>query len=108
MSQLKYLVLGAILGGTAVFVGLKYHVVRANDGVYLVPKLESSFAQAYVDIRGFGVSDWNDNRMLAAAIVKAKKDNLLRESAADHIADEMGSILNRLGNAASNATQNWR
>lgn len=108
MSRLKYLVLGAILGGTAVFVGLKYHVVRSNDGFHLVPKLESSFAQAYVDIRGFGINEWNENRMLAAAIVKAKQDNLLRESAADHIADEMGSILNRLSNTATEATQNWR
>ncbi len=53
MARLGSFLVGIAVGGAAVFTGLKYHVVRANDGVHLVPKLQAQFDEAYVDIRKF-------------------------------------------------------
>ena len=85
MHRLSYLLLGAILGGGGVFCAQNYHVVRSDEGYHAVPKISATFKEAYVDIRGFGVADWAEHRALAVAIVKAKKDHLIQEPAAETV-----------------------
>jgi len=80
---------GLLVGGTLLFGAQRYHVVRASDGVYLVPKLETSFADSYVDVRLFSFADWSEHRQLTAAIIKAKKDHLLQHSAANQFRQTM-------------------
>ena len=83
MTRLSYLLLGAILGGGAMFCAQNYHIVRSDDGYHAVPKISATFTEAYVDIRGFEVAEWAQHQALAVAIVKAKKDHLLQEPAAE-------------------------
>lgn len=59
------------------FTSLKFHVVRAEDGFHLIPKMTSDFSEVYVDIRQFDLQDWDNHRSLAVAIVQAEKGYLL-------------------------------
>jgi hypothetical protein len=97
MGQISSFIGGFLVGGAAVFTGLKYHVVRANDGVHLVPKLQAQFDDAYVDIRQFTYEDWNKHRSLAVAMTQAEKGYLLQESATDSLRQSVDSVLEGLG-----------
>ena len=81
MSRISFFLAGVLIGGAAVLTTLKYHVVRAEDGFHLIPKSSARFGEAYVDIREFGLSDWNNHRSLAAAIMDADKGYLLKDAA---------------------------
>jgi hypothetical protein len=98
MGRLASFLGGAAVGGAAVFVGLKFHVVRAEDGVHFVPKLQAQFDEAYVDIRKFTFEDWNKHRSLAVAMVQAEKGYLLQESATSDLRSAVDSVLQGLGN----------
>lgn len=98
MPRLGSFLGGVVVGGAAVFVGLKYHVVRATDGVHLVPKVQAQFDEAYVDIRKFGFEDWNKHRSLAVAMVQADKGYLMQETTTDSLRRSVDSVLEGLGN----------
>jgi hypothetical protein len=97
MARLGSFIGGCVVGGVAVFTGLKYHVVRAGDGVHLVPKLQAQFTDAYVDVRKFTFEDWNKHRELAVAMTQAEKGYLLQESATDSLRQSVDNVLEGLG-----------
>jgi len=78
---MRNFLLGIIVGGGLMFCALTYHVVRAADGFHLVPKLQAGFGESYVDIRDFTVNDWTEHRALAAAIIRAGKEDVMAGSA---------------------------
>ena len=90
--------IGLLLGGMIVFVGLKYHVVRASDGYHLIPKMSANFSEAYVDIREFTFADWDNHRPLAAAMVAAGEGDLLGESADQQLRSSLDTALRALNN----------
>jgi hypothetical protein len=89
MGRFGSFLLGFILGGAAVFGGLKYHVVHAKDGVHFVPKIYATFGEIYVDIRDFNPSDWGEHKALATALIKADKGHLMGDSATNQL-QELG------------------
>jgi len=111
MARLGSFLGGVIVGGVAVYTGLKYHVVRAQDGIHLVPKLQAQFEDAYVDIRQFSFQDWNEHRGLAVAMVQADKGYLMQESATDSLRQSVDNVLQGLNFRNSTPTppqeQRW-
>ncbi|MCO6457359.1 MAG: hypothetical protein J5I93_18830 [Pirellulaceae bacterium] len=97
MGRLSSFLAGLLVGAAVMFTALKYHVVRANDGWHLIPKLQSDFSQTYVDVRQFTPADWNEHRELAVAIVKADKGHLMSDSALGHVRQAVDSVLHNLG-----------
>lgn len=95
-SRLSMFCLGFVIGGAAVYVSLHFHVVRADDGTHLVPKLRSTFGQSYVDVRNFGVEDWNEHRELALAVAQAGHGSMLRGVAVQPVLDAMNGFLDQL------------
>lgn len=91
--RLGSLLTGAVLGGALVYGALLYHVLRTQDGVELVPKSTATFAETYVDIRTFGVSDWAAHKSLASDIVKAKKEHLFGNAAAHTLQEGLDSVM---------------
>ena len=89
---------GVLVGGLLVFGAQKYHVVRTDKGVELVPKLTSGFGETYVDVRNFKSSDWAQHKTLAAAIVSAKKEYIFNDSAADQVRQGLGGLIDGLRN----------
>jgi hypothetical protein len=96
MGKLGTLIFGAILGAGLVFGAQRYHVVRSDEGFYLVPKVGSTFAETYVDIRTFTLSDWASHKTLAAALLKSKKEHLMQDSAGDAFREDIRSAVNQL------------
>lgn len=81
MRRLSTFLLGAVVGAGLMYGGLKYHLVRANDGLHLVPKLTAELGNTYVDIRHFTWQDWQEHRDLALAMARSGDGELLRDAA---------------------------
>lgn len=96
MNRFSSFVLGILVGCALMYSSLKYHLVRAEDGFHLVPKVTSDFADAYVDIRKFKADDWKKHGSLAAALVNAKKGDLIAGAAESSIRDTVETVFDRL------------
>jgi hypothetical protein len=101
MGRISMFLLGVVVGAGAVFGSLKYHVVHAEDGVHLVPKISSNFDEIYVDVRDFGPTDWDEHKSLAVALVKADKEHLIGDTTAHHFRQSLHDVLNGLTGAGS-------
>ena len=88
---------GVLVGAATVFTTIKYHVVRAEDGFHLVPKLSANFSEVFVDIRSFGIADWDQHRSLAVALVQADKGYLLKDAASESFRRSVNSALDIFG-----------
>ena len=75
---------------------LNHHVVRAVDGVHLIPKISSGLTETYVDIRDCSLTDWNDHKTLAAAIMRAEKPDLLRNSMSTSLQSSIDGMMDVL------------
>ena len=96
MGKLLIFLVGILLGAVLMFAGLKYHVVRADDGMHLVPRVTADFSYPYADIRNFGINDWNQHRSLALAIVRADKGALIQDSAMEDMRQGVEGVLDGL------------
>jgi hypothetical protein len=86
---------GIITGFAVCFVANHYHVVRADSGVFVVPKLNQNLDDIYVDIRGFGLSDWQEHRMLAASLLQSDRQELLDGTALTGFRKSIVSLVNQ-------------
>ena len=96
MSRFAVLLIGIVLGAGSMFMALRYHVVRADDGMHLIPRVSADFSEPYVDIRGFGIKEWNERRELALAIVRAGKGALIQNAAVDDLRKTMEDVMKSL------------
>ncbi|MEM6363687.1 MAG: hypothetical protein AAF539_11340 [Planctomycetota bacterium] len=87
---------GMITGATLLYVAMHYHLVRGDEGVYLVPKISNNLSDVYVDIRDFGLSDWQDNKPLAAALMKSDRAELLSDSTLGGFRDNIHDLVDGL------------
>ena len=100
MGRLQSFLVGVVIGGAAVFGALKFHVVRADDGVHFVPKAAPGFQDVYVDIRKFGAQDWDKHRGLALALVQANQSGLMKDSATGYLRESLDQVLRALGRSS--------
>ncbi len=96
-SRLGAFFFGFIAGGIFVLGALKYHVIHAEDGIHLVPKMGVTFQETYVDIRNFKPRDWAEHPNVSAAMVRAGKANLMKETAIESLFDGVEGLLNSMG-----------
>lgn len=75
--------LGAVVGGAAVFMSLSYHFIQTKDGLQTIPKLTPTFAETYVDVRTFTAVDWQQHKELTAALLRANRGGIIGEGAVD-------------------------
>ena len=97
MGRFGTFLFGFVLGALTVLGSLKYHVLRTDEGMEVVPKLSATFSETYLDVRGFGVADWTEHRSLMAAVVQAKKEHLFKDAAATDLVDSFDGMLEGLG-----------
>ena len=83
MKRLMTFLCGMIAGAVLLFGALKYHVIRANDGLHLVPKLDAKLEATYVDIRSFTVADWAQHPDLAVALINDDQRALVEDATSD-------------------------
>jgi hypothetical protein len=92
MNRVGAFLLGLAIGVVLTFVGLRYHVVRANDTFHVVPRQGGSMEDLYVDIREFDLKDWNQHRSLAIDLIAAKKEHLIRDAASNSISKRLENL----------------
>ena len=88
--------LGMVTGAVLLFVAMHYHVVRGNDGVFLVTKISNNLSDVYVDTREFGLSDWQSHKPLAAAVMQSNQSHLLGDSSLNSFRDSMQGLVDGL------------
>lgn len=93
MNRLGAFLLGLVLGIAATFLGLRYHVVRANDTIHLVARQGGSqLDDLYVDIREFDLKAWNEHRSLAIDLIAAKKEHLIGDTTKNSLRKKLDTL----------------
>lgn len=77
--------MGLAVGAMLCYGATNYHVLRADDGFHLIHKQRARLAEAYVDVREFGVGDWTSHGELAAALAAENKQYLMQDAAANSV-----------------------
>ena len=94
-------IFGMITGATLLYVAMHYHVVNGKQGVFLVPKISNNLTDIYVDIREFGLDDWQDHKPLAAAIMKSDQSEILSDEALGGFRDNIHDLVDGLFSSRS-------
>lgn len=87
---------GMLLGGAAVYGAMHYHVVRGNQGVFVVPKIQSDLSGVYTDIRHFTLQDWRAHPGLAAAIMQSNRKPLLEDVSGHPLAGTAQNLVEQI------------
>jgi len=82
-----------VVGGLLIYGGLNYHIINTPSGLHLVPKVNSTLAETYVDVRGWGVAEWMQHKDVAAALLAADRQDLMQSAAEDSIRTGLDRIL---------------
>jgi hypothetical protein len=98
--SLKSLVGGALLGGGALYFAQQYHVVQHADGLELIARTQApSLASSYLDVRGWGPSEWAEYPDVTAALVQAERVDLIYGGAVDGAVDSVTQPFGQPGGA---------
>ena len=100
MKKLPAFFFGMLVGSILMFVTLKYHIVRSQQGLHIVPKSAANLSLPYVDIREFSIQDWNEYRQLAADIAQSDEAHLLEATARSSLDNTIRDVLDGFGTDA--------
>jgi hypothetical protein len=101
MGRLAIFLAGALVGGGLVYGSERYHILRTNQGFEAVPKISASFNDVYVDVREFSAADWADHQGLAADVLRAGKENLIKDAVVDQVRQKVDGLLKEFGQSDS-------
>ena len=92
MPRLLSFLLGVAAGAMLCYGATNYHLVRAQDGFHLVHKSRARLAEAYIDVREFGVGDWANHAELASALVAENKQYVMDGAAGNSLQSGMNQL----------------
>ena len=79
MRRLLSMITGVALGAALMWGGLKYHVLRTNDGLVYVPKREATLTDTYLDVRSWTVADWTTHPDLVWTLAQNGKGDVVKD-----------------------------
>jgi hypothetical protein len=94
MPRIFSFLLGMAAGVMLCYAATNYHLVRAEDGFHLVHKQRAELAEAYVDVRQFGIGDWTKHAELAASLTAENKQYLIEGAAARSVQGGLSQLPN--------------
>lgn len=97
MSRFNSFLLGVFVGAAVLYCAMTVHIVHADDGIHLVPKISSGLRDTYVDIREFRAAQWHEHKHVALALINADKEELLKEAALSNLRRAARDALESLG-----------
>ena len=92
MRRLSTFIFGMVVGGLLIYVALNYHLIHAQDGLHMVPKVDATLASTYVDVRSLGIRDMAQYPQVAMAISKAGRQDLLESIAGNALETEIDRL----------------
>lgn len=87
---------GMICGAVLLYAAMHYHLVRSDEGFYMVPKLSNNLSNIYVDTREFTLDDWRQRKIVAAAIIENDQAHLLEDASLGSFRTQMRSLVDGL------------
>lgn len=81
MGKFYAFLLGILAGFGLYHVASSYHVLRAESGWHMIPKVSQSLGDTYVDIREFDPGDWAKHPEVAAAVIQSGNEALVTGAA---------------------------
>lgn len=97
MSKINSFFLGMLVGAMALYGAMTFHLVHAEDGIHVVPKVSNGLRDTYVDVRDFRAAQWHQHKHVALALIHAGKDELLKDSAMSSFRRAARDALQSLG-----------
>ncbi len=102
MRWLSTILVGIVIGAGLMYTSFNYHLVHAKEGYLFVPKSSAELTDAYVDIREWNASEWQQHTQLSQAVVKHGRSDLVVQPAAKQLWDGVidaidNAVLNRRG-----------
>ena len=79
MGKVYAFLLGVAAGFGLYHMALSYHVIRANDGLHLTPKVSQTLSNTYIDIRGMSLAEQAEHPAVLAAIAQSGDEALQQE-----------------------------
>jgi hypothetical protein len=105
MGRLSTFLFGMVLGGVGVYVGLKYHIVRTDQGIEYFAKSEATFRDTFVDLRKMPATEWANHKELAIAMTKAGRHELLGQGQIQSVKDSVSQFEQSVSRAISTLRQ---
>lgn len=96
MTRFTSFLLGMVCGAVLLGSAMHYHFVRSSKGLLMVPKITKGLDDTYVDIREFQLSDWQQHRSLAAALMKSDRSELLADNSLSTFRQSIDGVLDGL------------
>jgi len=93
MNRFGSFMFGVMVGAALCYGASNYHLIRAQDGFHAVHKERAGFAEAYVDVRSFGVSDWSAHPALVASLIHENKQSIMTGNAAEAIQQQVNQLV---------------
>lgn len=93
-------IFGMMAGALLMYVAMHYHLVRGNEGVYLVPKISNNLSDVFVDTRSFGLEQWKEHKPLAAAIMQSDQSHLLEGAPLSAFRESVQGLVDGLFNSS--------
>lgn len=97
MSKVNSFFLGVLVGTITLYSAMTFHLVHAEDGIHVVPKISNGLRDTYVDIREFRAAQWHEHKHVALALINAGRDDLLKDSAMSNLQRTARDTLQSLG-----------
>ncbi len=86
MKKYKPVLLGMLIGSLLMFVALRYHVVRHDKGVSLVPRSpQPPLRSVYSDVREWGNAMWEQHPEVAQALIENEQVDVISDEAIDEV-----------------------
>lgn len=84
---------GVVVGGLLLYGVLNFHLLRASDGLHVIPKINAQVAGTYVDVRNFSLRDWVEHPEIIAALRDAGRNDLIETATGDAIHTGLDRLL---------------
>lgn len=95
MRRFYGFVLGLVMGGTSVFLTFQYHLVRTDERILLVKKVQPSLNDLFADVRHWDLATWKKHPSLARNLTAAGYGSVVLESAEEGVVDDFLQSLQR-------------
>ena len=93
MRRIGAILFGILVGGGLVFAAFQLHVVRAAEGLVIVPKQQPVLTDAFADIRDWSRDDWQQHPVLVQNLIADGRSDLVAGSMTEGMLRDLVSPL---------------
>jgi hypothetical protein len=94
MKRFKPYFFGMLIGTVLTFIALRYHVIRHDDGISLVPRHpQPALRSIYSDVREWGGAMWEKHPEVAQAVIADDRIDVISDEALGQVSEQLRETL---------------